>query len=132
MFRTASAYAGAGARYRSIDVSSRLEGASPHRLVAVLFEELLRAIETSQAASRQGDRGKCAERQARALSILHGLEASLDFDKGGEIAANLCAIYREARRLIALGSRENRPEPVEQARAMIADIASAWESIGRA
>lgn len=130
MFGTATAYGGAGARYRTIDMSSRLEGASPHRLVAILFEELLRAIEAAQAAARKGDRGKRAERQARALSILHALEASLDFQKGGEIATSLASIYREARRLIALGSSENRPEPVEQARAMLAEIASAWESIG--
>lgn len=130
MFRTASAYGGAGARYRTIDVSSRLEGATPHRLVAILFEELLRAIETAQAAHRQGDRGKRAERQARALSILHALEGSLDFEKGGEIAASLSSIYREGRRLITDGYREDRPELVEQSRAMLAEIASAWESIG--
>jgi len=130
MFGTATAYGGAGARYRTIDVSSRLEGASPHRLVGILFDELLRAIEAGQAAARRGDRGKRAEREARALSILHGLEASLDFQKGGEIAASLSSIYREARRLITLGSRENRIEPAEQARAMLAEIAGAWDSIG--
>lgn len=132
MYRTASAFAygGAGARYRTVDMSSRLEGASPHRLVAILFEELLRAIETAQAADRQGDRGKRAERQARALSILHALEGSLDFEKGGEIATSLSSIYREGRRLISEGGRESRPELVEQARAMLAEIAGAWESIG--
>lgn len=130
MFNTASAYGGAGARYRNVDMSSRLEGASPHRLVAILFEELLRAIETAQAADRQGDRGKRAERQARALSILHALEASLDFEKGGEIATSLSSIYREARRLISAGARDAQPALMEQARAMLADIAGAWDSIG--
>lgn len=130
MFNTASAYGGAGARYRNVDMSSRLEGASPHRLVAILFEELLRTIETAQAADRQGDRGKRAERQARALSILHALEASLDFEMGGEIAISLSSIYREARRLISVGGRESQPAMIEQARAMLADIASAWDDIG--
>jgi flagellar protein FliS len=130
MFRTANAYSGAGARYRSVDMSSRVEGATPHRLVAILFEELLGAIETAQAAARQGNRARRAERQSRALSILHALEASLDFEKGGEIAVGLCSIYREARRLIALSSRDGGPEPIEQARVMLADIAGAWEAIG--
>jgi flagellar secretion chaperone FliS len=132
MFNTASAvaYGGARARYRTVDVSSRLEGASPHRLVAILFEELVRAIETAQAADRRGDRGKRAERQARALSILHALEGSLDFERGGEIATSLSSVYREGRRLIGEGYRENRPELVEQARAMLAEIAEAWDGIG--
>ena len=130
MYKPAGYPGGAGARYRTIDVSSRIEGASPHRLVAILFEELIKAIETAQAAHRQGDMGKRAERQARALSILHALEASLDFERGGEIANSLASIYRESRRLIALGGRDNRPELVEQAHAMLADIAGAWETIG--
>jgi flagellar secretion chaperone FliS len=130
MFGAAKAYGGAGARYRDIDMSSRIEGASPHRLVSILFEELLSSIEALQAADRQGNRGKRAERQSRALSILHALEASLDFEKGGEIATGLSSIYREARRLIALAAREGRPEMTEQARAMLADIAGAWYSIG--
>ena len=70
MFGTATAYGGAGARYRTIDVSSRLEGASPHRLVGILFDELLRAIEAGQAAARRGDRGKRAEREARAREVI--------------------------------------------------------------
>ena len=123
MFMTSMPYGGAGARYRTIDMSSRLEGASPHRLVAILFEELLRAIETAQAAERRGDRGKRAERQGRAVSILHALEASLDFERGGEIAASLSSIYREARRLLA-------DDQAEQARSMLAEIAGAWEGIG--
>jgi flagellar secretion chaperone FliS len=130
MYRPAGYPGGAGARYRNIDVSSRVDGASPHRLVAILFEELIKAIETAQAAHRQSEMGKRAERQARALSILHALDASLDFERGGEIATNLSAIYRECRRLISLGGRDDRPELVEQARAMLADIAAAWETIG--
>jgi flagellin-specific chaperone FliS len=55
------------ARERAIAISTcraASRGASPHRLVAILFEELIRAIETAQAADRQVDRGKRAERQA--------------------------------------------------------------------
>jgi flagellar protein FliS len=120
---------GAGARYRNVDMSSRMEGASPHRLVQILFEELIKAIDTMLAAQRLGEAAKRSERQSRALSILHALETSLDFDKGGEIAANLATIYREARRLITLGGRESHPAPVEQARAMLAEIAGAWDDI---
>jgi flagellar protein FliS len=120
---------GAGARYRNVDMSSRMEGASPHRLVQILFEELIKATDTMLAAQRLGEAAKRSERQSRALSILHALETSLDFDKGGEIAANLATIYREARRLITLGGREGHPAPVEQARAMLAEIAGAWDDI---
>lgn len=129
MYRPAGYMGGAGARYRSVDVASRLEGASPHRLVQVLFEELLKAIDTMLAAQRMGQAARRSERQSRALSILHALETSLDFENGGEIAANLASIYREARRLITAGGRDGQPAPVEQARAILAEIAGAWDEI---
>ncbi|HEY6917491.1 MAG TPA: flagellar protein FliS, partial [Allosphingosinicella sp.] len=69
--------------------------------------------------------------QARALSILHGLEGSLDFDKGAEIAAGLATVYRESRRLVVNGGRENDVEQVVRAREMLGEIAGAWGDIGR-
>ena len=125
-------YAGMGAarRYAAVHAGSRIEGASPHGLVKILFDELLFALDAAALAERQADRAKASDKQARAMSILHALESSLDFDRGGEIAVGLSQIYREARRLLIAGARERRPEDVEQARAMIGEIAEAWERIG--
>lgn len=123
-------FGAARARYQSVDMTSRIEGASPHGLVAILFDELLKALDAMGAAIRRGDVGQRGTRQARALSILHGLEGSLDHEKGGEIADGLSAIYREARRLTVAGGRDNDVEPVLQARDMVGEIASAWGQIG--
>jgi flagellar protein FliS len=82
-------------------------------------------------AARRRDFGQRGERQSRALSILDGLETSLDFEKGGEIARGLAGIYRDARRLVVLGARDNDCERVKQARDMIEEVASAWGAIGQ-
>lgn len=122
---------GARASYKSVDLTSRIEGASPHQLVQVMFEELLKSMDAMLVAARRTDyvqRGQC---QARALSILSALETSLDFEKGGEIATGLAAIYREARRLLVVGGRGNDAEPIAGAREMIGEIAGAWDAIGR-
>lgn len=121
---------GAGSRYRSLDMASKVEGASPHALIAVLFDELLLSLEATAAAQRSGDAAKRGPRQARALAILHALEASLDHEKGGEIAAGLAAIYRHARRETVAGVQEDAPERIDRARAMIAEISGAWAQIG--
>src|SRR3546814_18380976 len=75
---------------------------------------------------KAGDRSKCSEKQARALSILHALESSLDFDKGGQVALGLAQIYREARRLIVSGLQTRSAEEMHQARHIINEIAEAW------
>lgn len=125
-------YAGntAARRYAAIHTGSRIEGATPHALVKILFDELLLALEASIVAERARDRVKVSDKQARAMSILFALESSLDHEKGGDIASGLAQIYRESRRLLLLGAREHSVEPVEQARAMVAEIADAWNQIG--
>jgi flagellar protein FliS len=122
----------AHAHYRSVDLESRIEGATPHELVVIMFEELLKALDAMAVAAQRGDYTQRIQRQSRAMSILHGLEGSLDFRKGGDIAEGLSDIYREARRLVMLGSRENDLDQILRARSMLHEIASAWTQIGRA
>jgi len=130
MFGAAARYGKAGAQYRNVDVSTRIEGASPHRLVGILFEELLTSIALTAAATRNRDLERRGESQSRSLAILQALDSSLDFEKGGEIAGMLASVYGEVRRLLLAGVRENRPEPLEEARKLIGEISSAWDAIG--
>jgi flagellar protein FliS len=120
----------ARASYRTVQTSSLVEGANPHRLVGILFDELLKALDAMAAAARRRDFAQMGSTQARVLSVLLGLESTLDFREGGDIARNLAAIYRESRRLILRGGRECEAEHVIQARTLLATIAEAWEAIG--
>ena len=108
----------ARAAYRDVALTSKLDGASPHRLIAILYEEFDTALATMIAAARAGDQGRLLAGRSRALTIL------------GDIAAGLAAIYREARRLLRDPGAANDPQRTEQARAMIAEIAEAWRRIG--
>ena len=121
---------GAKLRYQAVDVDSQVEGASAHRLIGILFEELMKALEIMIAAQRAGNRAKVIAKQARASTVLLALETSLDFRNGGEIALNLAKVYREARRLVQLGGRNGEPELVELARSYLVGIVEAWEAIG--
>lgn len=117
-------------QYMAIDTGSRAEGATPHQLVRMLFDELLFSLDAAALALRGGDSHQCRDRQTRALSILHALETSLDFERGGEIAINLAVIYREVRKRVLEATADGRAELMEQARIFIADIADAWNQIG--
>ena len=119
------------ASYKNVDISSRIEGATPHQLVQIMYEELLKAMDAMAFATARGDYVQRGQRQSKALAILTGLETSLDFDKGGEIAAGLVVIYREARRLVIAGGREGDARHVTAARDMIHEISTAWDAIGQ-
>lgn len=133
MYASAAGYANARKRYANVDIDARVEASSPHQLVAMLFEELLKNLDTLIAGLGTNgtlNRSQVIVRRARANTILLGLEGSLDRTQGGEIAAGLSSIYREARRLIVAGSDASDAEPIREARGMIAEIAGAWAQIG--
>lgn len=120
----------ASRKYAAVHAGSRIESASPHGLVKILFDELLLAIDAAVLAQNNGDLAKTNDKHARATAILHALEASLDFDKGGEVAVSLAQIYREARRLLLVSAQQRRADEAMRARAMLAEIADAWSKIG--
>lgn len=130
MYMAQARFGAARARYQNVDLASRIEAATPHRLVGILLDELLKSLDAMAAACRVSDFAQRGQRQSRALSILLGLEGSLDFDKGGDIAASLAAIYSQARKLVLAAGRDNDSGHLLKAREMIAEIASAWDAIG--
>lgn len=119
-----------GQQYRNIDLTSKIEGASPHRLISILYEELILSLATMKTALRRNDALRVNESSARAQSIVQALEVGLDFKVGGEIAQALALIYREADRLIGESCRTREVPPLESAITMIAEIADAWNQIG--
>lgn len=129
MFGT-QGYAAASRRYAAIDAGSKIEGATPHQLVKILFDELLLAIESSALSMTAGDSVKARDKQVRALTLLHALDNSLDFEKGGDVAISLGVIYREVRQRVLAAVPANDTARMMSAHAVIADIASAWGQIG--
>lgn len=124
-------FAGAASRrYAAVHAGSRVESATPHGLIKILFEELLLAMDACAAALERGDRTKANDKHLRALSIVHALDSSLDFERGGDIAVSLAVVYRETRKLMLAAHQDGNSGHVRCAHAIVAEIASAWNQIG--
>jgi flagellar secretion chaperone FliS len=116
--------------YRHVDVSSRVEGASPHRLVALLLDEALEQMAVIATAYQRGHAAHAAH--ARAQAILHALESDLDYRRGGETASLMARVYRETRRCLSQAAENDDPFWCKQAGATLSPIAEAWTQIGTA
>ncbi len=130
MARYATAFAGDPAQtYRSVDLAARTGGADPHALVALLYEEAVRALRSAAWATINQRYAMKSERMTRAMAILFALEAGLDFDKGGDLSLTLSRLYAGLRQQIADASIGHDPHPFTAAAASLADIAEAWETV---
>ena len=115
--------------YRSIDVASRTGGASPHQLITILYEDLLRELRLGALAIESGDHSAKNARLTKGVALLYALEAGLDFDKGGSVAEALSRFYRGCRDAAMRASIENDVALVRDVIANVGEIADSWKAI---
>jgi flagellar protein FliS len=83
-------YAKQAASYREMEILS----ASPERLVVLLFDHLVVNLHRTKLAIESNDVPLRTISLAKARGIVSELLSTLDFEKGGRIAADLGALYR--------------------------------------
>ena len=115
--------------YEAMSYSSRIEGASPHELVTILYEELILALTLLAFSMRAQDSMKTNAQFGRASGIIHALEAGLDHDLGGTLAESLSAIYRSARTELMVARETNNPDRVERLAQAFTDMNDSWKKI---
>ncbi len=108
--------------YQKTDVLS----VSPGELIAKLLVGAEGAVKKGLDAMRQGRTAEKGEQFGRAIAILGELQASLDFEKGGDVAANLNAIYEYCIREILFGNMKNDPDKIESVLKTLEPIVDAW------
>ncbi|MFW2829619.1 flagellar export chaperone FliS [Sphingomonas sp. ID0503] len=115
--------------YRQVDVSSRVQSASPHRLIQLLYEDLDVALRQAAFAIEKKQFEIKSARITKALAILFALEAGLDFTKGGDVAETLSRLYRGARSEVTGAGVSGDAEALRVVAANLAEIAAAWRQI---
>ncbi|ODU21638.1 MAG: flagellar export chaperone FliS [Sphingomonas sp. SCN 67-18] len=120
-----------GETYRAVDVASRAGGASPHELIMMLYEDLLRELRVAALATEKRDYATKSAKLTKALAILFALEAGLDFNAGGEVAETLSRFYRGARETIMRASLDHDPALLLDVAANVSEIADSWRMIGQ-
>ena len=116
--------------YRSVDVASRTGGATPHQLIAILYEDLLRELRLGALAAEAGDHLVKNERLTKAIALLFALEAGLDFDRGASVAEALSRFYRGCRDAVMRASIESNAALIRDVAAIVGEIADSWKAIG--
>jgi len=116
--------------YARVGVQTGVVGATPHRLVMMLYQGARQAIAQARMYSGQNDVGSRGKLITKAISIIEqGLQQSLNRDVGGDIAARLDALYTYmAHRLFEANLTQSEPMLVE-VDGLLATLEEAWVGI---
>ena len=115
--------------YRRLQHESRAATASPVELVTMLYDELEIAIGVLGAMVRQGQRISATDPAHRARAILIGLDAGLDHEAGGDVAAALSRVYRSMRRKLDDAVAANDADNLDELLKGILTVSSAWRQL---
>ncbi|MCF8025537.1 MAG: flagellar export chaperone FliS [Desulfobacteraceae bacterium] len=105
---------------------NQVKTASPEQILILLYEGAIRFLKQAKMAMEEGDRVTRLEKISRALAIITELSNTLDFEKGGEVAENLDALYAFITRELTRSNMENDPAPVETAIGILTELHEAW------
>ncbi|MBN3821427.1 flagellar export chaperone FliS [Paraburkholderia sp. Se-20369] len=122
--------AGANA-YARVGVETGVMGASPHRLIAMLYQGARQAIALARMHLQQGNIAARGEAIGKAIRIVEsGLQTSLNRDQGGEIAGRLDALYSYIGRRLLEANMKGSEAILVEVDGLLATLEEAWTGIG--
>ena len=118
--------------YANSEREAAVESDNPHALIAVMYDELLRSMNSFYANLEKNSadlelRGKS---MSRSLTIIYALQSSLNFEAGGEIAENLFRLYEYARQQLLASAKSEESGGIKGAIGSLAEIRDAWRMTG--
>jgi flagellar protein FliS len=115
--------------YEQVGARSQVEGASPERLIQLMLEGALDRVSLARGAMQNGETAAKGERIGKAISLVEGLRASLDHERGGELAGNLDALYEYAARRLLEANLRNDVAILDEVSNLLREIKQAWDRI---
>ena len=119
------------AAYRQVGAETGVVGASPHKLVAMLFDGYMDALAQARGALRARQPEKKGRAVMRAIRIVEeGLRACLDLKGGGELARDLHDLYGYLTLRLTRANLHNDEAGLDECQRLMQPLREAWMSIG--
>ncbi len=126
----------AAAQYRSVRSHGLVADASPERLVQIMFEQILSNLAAAQGSMRRIKDNMpvgevCAKGNAlgKAIRLIDHLNATLDMDRGQEIARNLRSLYDYMLPRLTIANVNNDAAIVAEVAGLVQKIKSGWDRL---
>ena len=116
-----------GLSYREAAVA----GASPIRLVILLYQQAIEDLRQALTAHHQGNIEGRTREINHAILVLGHLQATLDKNQGGKVAANLERFYEQLRASLVEAQLKQSATLLEQQISHLMQVHDAWCEVER-
>ncbi len=115
--------------YARLGLRTDIETASPHRLILLLLDGALDKLRTARRAMEHGDIAAKGKHIGWATSIIDGLRASLNLERGGALADNLDQLYDYMTRTLVTANLHNDLTKLAEVEQLLQQIRAGWKGI---
>jgi flagellar protein FliS len=118
--------------YRKVGLETDVQGASPHRLVSMLFDGVFDAMSQARAGIESGNTELKNRSLSRAVRILdEGLKASLNM-QAGALASDLNDLYAYLCMRLTKANLHGDIAAIEECQRILTPVRDAWMAIAQA
>ncbi len=117
--------------YAKVGLETDVQAASPHRLVAMLFDGVFDAMAQATQAIQTGNvelKGRALSRAVRILD--EGLRAGLDMS-AGQLAMDLRELYGYVCMRLTQANLKSDLDAIDECQRLLAPVREAWGAIGQ-
>ena len=102
-----------------------------NKLIVMLYDGAIKNITFGVEQMRLGNVEKTHTHLVKSKNIVAELMASLNMDKGGEVAKNLRSLYSYMFGQLIESNMSKNPEPALLVRKLLMELREAWVAIGK-
>lgn len=110
-------------------LESRILSANRLELISILYEHTISCIHEALECIEKGDIRGRAKAISKALTAIVELESSLNFEAGGEIAANLARLYQYMRARLTTANLKQEAAPLLETERLLKTVGEGWSAI---
>ena len=116
--------------YRGVNASTAIEGASPHKLVSMLYQAVAGEIAAARGAVARKDIAEKGRAIGHAVRIVEeGLIGPLDLDAGGALAVNLRDLYDYIVRRLTMANLHSDDAALADCASLVQTLRDSWDAI---
>ncbi|MDX1497717.1 MAG: flagellar export chaperone FliS [Salinisphaeraceae bacterium] len=115
--------------YQRVNTQTSITDADPHKLIHLLYNGALERINMAKARMQAKDFEGKGKLISKAIEIIGGLRAFLDFDKGGDLAIHLESLYDYMERTLFEANAKNDIAKLDEVSDLLRSIKDGWDGI---
>lgn len=115
--------------YTDVGVTTAVTTANPVQLIVLLYDGAMSALATAKGEIERSNIPEKSRLIVKAIAIIEGLRSAIDFQQGGDIAANLEDLYQYMSIQLTTANLNNDTVPIDEVYRLLSELRDAWQEL---